>query len=269
MPALCANTVKELINHSISDVFIDGVGGDFACFPNDRVKLFTAPSSFSLCSSSFINGVLLGAGTCDASFIIHSLRVRMLATSVQPYVLAQAVAVDAAPAGEIALGVNPTDMAVVLLIAQLLVQQTQISFLVNERTQICQFADQFPQGGGLWAELSAVGCESPAAVLTGCEPCPFVGVFSNGTPDHDNRFNLIQPIGVGNNTAIGAVVQFDPIATSDGQCINVLDVLSSPGTTEIPPCPTTPCPANELDDVAGIVVKADFQVDGLLCRAVC
>lgn len=275
---LCTGSVKEVLNHTLSDVVISGGGGSFACFPSDRAKLFSVPSSFSLCSSAFINGVLLGGGTCDASFVIHALRFKFLATAVRPYVQC-ALGADGAAAAEVCLGVDPWSMQVVLLIAQLLVEQIRISFEIQERTQICQFGSRFPGGGGLWADLAAasnvqtpdcLGNQQvpPAAspTLTTCSPPALYAVLQNGFPHNDNVYTLDQALGVGNGQSVGAVVEFDSITRADGACCSVLDLLGcqgNAGARDICAAGSPGC------DLSGILIKADFQVDGLLCRAVC
>lgn len=263
MPQLCTGSVKEILNHTLSDVIIAGAGGSFACFPSDRAKLFAVPSSFSLCSSAFINGVLLGGGTCDASFIIHGLRFKFLATAARPYVM------QAIGGNEVCLGVDPAAMPVVLLIAQLLTEQIRISFEVQERTQICQFGNRFPGGGGLWADLAgSSGTGDP------CVPTPtslgLWAVLQNGIPSQDNVYTLDQPIGVGNGQSVGAVIEFDTVTKADGNCFSVLDLLSCQGNSAAS-CPTSSTPASCVTPpgFAGILIKGDFQVDGLLCRAVC
>jgi len=275
---LCTGSVKEVLNHTLSDVVIAGAGGSFACFPSDRAKLFSVPSSFSLCSSAFINGVLLGGGTCDASFVIHALRFKFLATAARPYLQ------DAVGAPESCIGIDPASMAIVLLIAQLLVEQIRISFEVQERTQICQFGSRFPAGGGIWADLSGASpvtfCQTgnpdgngalqsigPDTNLPPCSPCNPQGLWAvvqNGFPHHDNVYTLDQAIGVGNGQSVGAVIEFDTITKADGSCCSVLDLLSCQGNTNLSEvCKGSAC------DFSGLLLKADFQVDGLLCRAVC
>lgn len=263
MAQLCTGSVKEVLNHTLSDVIISGAGGNFACFPSDRAKLFSMPSSFSLCSSAFINGVLLGAGTCDGSFVIHGLRFKFIATAARPYTQATA------DGTEVCLGVDPDSMAIVLLIAQLLVEQIRISFEVQERTQICQFGSRFPAGGGLWADISAVGLRQlPAAAADACTSnVGLYAVLQNGFPHHDNVYTLDQAIGIGTGQSVGAVIEFDTITQADGQCCTVLDLLACKGNTGIV-CDTED-PAPPCTNFAGILIKGDFQVDGLLCRAVC
>lgn len=282
---LCTGSVKEVLNHTLSDVVISGAGGSFACFPSDRAKLFAVPSSFSLCSSAFINGVLLGGGTCDASFVIHALRFKFLATAARPVI--QCGGTADAPTQDVCIGIDPWSMSVVVLLAQLLVEQIRISFEVQERSQICQFGSRFPAGGGLWADLAAaenaqspdclgnqvlpptngeVGTGTPAS-LTACSPPALYAVVQNGFPHHDNVYTLDQAIGVGNGQSVGAVVEFDTITKADGTCCSVLDLLACGGNTSAS-CgiDSTACPSC---DFAGLLIKADFQVDGLLCRAVC
>jgi hypothetical protein len=277
---LCTGSVKEVLSHTLSDVVVAGAGGSFACFPSDRAKLFAVPSSFSLCSSAFINGVLLGGGTCDASFVIHGLRFKFLATAARPVV--QCVATAGAPAADSCLGVDPFSMAIVLLLAQLLVEQIRISFEVQERAQICQFGSRFPGGGGLWADLAAASNTlgtNPTTPCDGSQSIPSAGptpqsacavpalyaVVQNGFPHHDNVYTLDQAIGVGNGQSVGAVVEFDTITKADGSCCSVLDLLACQGNTGAT-CGGVPAPGC---DFSGLLVKADFQVDGLLCRAVC
>lgn len=269
MPQICSASVKEIVNQTLSDVIIDGVSGDFACLPSERTKLFAVPNGISLCSSEFIQGVLLGAGSQDASFIAYSIRVPILVTSVAPYLVGSDTGVN-----NFILGVNPTDMAAVMLLAELLITQMQISFLVQKRVQVCEFASQFPAGGGMWAALTNVSQICPAAEDTACTalacaPPLFVGTFNNGIPQHDNRFELTQPVGIGTGMSLGATIAFDNIANSNGECISVLDLLAQTGNTE--GCSSTPseCPAGTTFQAAGIAVKADLAIDGLLCHAVC
>jgi hypothetical protein len=279
MPQLCTGSVKEVLSHTLSDVVVAGAGGSFACFPSDRAKLFAVPSSFSLCSSAFINGVLLGGGTCDASFVIHGLRFKFLATAARPVI--QCVA--GTPAVDACLGVDPFSMSIVLLLAQLLVEQIRISFEVQERAQICQFGSRFPGGGGLWADLAAAsntlgsvaatpcdGTQSIPVASTGaqsaCAVPALYAVVQNGFPHHDNVYTLDQAIGVGNGQSVGAVVEFDTITKADGSCCSVLDLLACQGNSGATCVSQTATPAC---DFSGLLVKADFQVDGLLCRAVC
>lgn len=268
MPTLCSAAVKEIVNQTVSDVIIDGVAGDFACLPSERTKLFAVPNGISLCSSEFIQGVLLGAGSQDASFIAYSIRVPILVTSVSPYLVTSDSGTD-----NVILGVNANDMAAVMLMAQLLVSQMQISFLVQKRVQVCEFASQFPAGGGVWGALSNVTqtCQGTATgcTTTGqCYPPLFVGLFNNGFPHHNNRFELTQPVGIGTGMSLGATIAFDNIANSNGECISVLDLLAQTGNTNV--CSSTPVSdAAATFSAAGIAVKADFAIDGLLCHAIC
>jgi len=282
---LCTGSVKEVLSHTLSDVIVSGSGGSFACFPSDRAKLFSTPSSFSLCSSAFINGVLLGGGTCDASFVIHGLRFKFLATAARPVI--QCVAPTTAPTVDACLGVDPFSMSIVLLLAQLLVEQIRISFEVQERAQICQFGSRLPGGGGTWASLAAASNTLGAVAATPCtgrqsipdrsgatQPAPqsacaapaLYAVLQNGFPHHDNVCTLDQAIGVGNGQSVGAVVEFDTITKADGSCCSVLDLLACQGNSGATCVSQTATPAC---DFSGLLVKADFQVDGLLCRAVC
>lgn len=269
MPTLCSAAVKEIVNQTLSDVIIDGVAGDFACLPSERTKLFAVPNGISLCSSEFIQGVLLGAGAADASFIAYSIRIPILVTSVAPYLVASDTGVD-----NFLLGVNPSDMAAVMLLAQLLVTQMQVSFLVQKRVQVCEFASQFPAGGGVWGALSNVSqlCQTVGESCSNsnqCNPPQFVGLFNNGFPTHDNRFELTQPVGIGTGMSLGATIAFDNIANSNGECISVLDLLAQTGNTA--GCSSTPadCPVGTTFSAAGLAVKADFAIDGLLCHAIC
>lgn len=264
---LCSGSVKEVLNHTLSDVVISGAGGSFACFPNDRAKLFAVPSSFSLCSSAFINGVLLGAGTCDASYVIHGLRFKFIATAARPYLQNGTSTAD--QGAETCIGVDPNSMAIVLLIAQLLVEQIRISFEIQERAQICQFGSRFPAGGGLWADLAAfenTASDATAPAYDDCKPQGLYAVLQNGFPHHDNVYVLDQALAVTNGQSVGAIIEFDVITKADGSCFSVLDLLSCQGNvTRYNTCLVD----GATVDFAGLLIKADFQVDGLLCRAVC
>lgn len=269
MPAICGTAIKELVHNTVSDVIIDGVNGDFSCLPTARSELFSVPSNISLCSSRFIQGVLLGAG-CDASFIGYCARLPIFVTSVRPINTIVPAADGSCGVGATigaSLGVNAGDLSQILLIFQLLVHQTQVSLSVNERVQWCQFAYRLPAGGGVDAEIST--CSTSAITpdpSTGCPTaCGGYAVLNNGTPDQDNCFDFRQPFALQTDQRISATVDFDTIQASNGDCINVLDILANTSSVDCFTC----TPACNFTASTGLIVKADFAIDGILCKQVC
>jgi hypothetical protein len=263
MPAICGNVVKELVHQTVSDVVVDGINGDFACLPSSRSELFSVPSNISLCSSRFIQGVLLGAG-CDASFIGYCARMPILVTSVRPINTCDPADPSGAPG--VTLGVDPCDLAQVLLLFQLLVAQTQVSLAVNERVQWCQFAYRLQAGGGVWGAIGASGADCAGGDASCPNPSGGYALLNNGWPSADECFNFRQPFALQTDQRISAIVDFDTVQASSGDCVNVLDLLANAGSSNCYNCGDTGC---AFTSAQGIVVKADFAIDGILCKQVC
>lgn len=270
MPAICGNVVKELVHQTVSDVVVDGINGDFACLPSSRSELFSVPSNISLVSSRFIQGVLLGAG-CDASFIGYCARMPILVTSVRPIQTCNPDNGNTGPKN-VTLGVDAGDLAQVLLIFQLLVAQTQVTLAVNERIQWSQFAYRLQAGGGVWGDISATsGCAANTAACNGeCPPpAPGYALLNNGWPSADECFNFRQPFALQTDQRVSAVVDFDTVQSSSGDCVNVLDLLGNAGSNFCYDCTEDGGGGCSFTAAQGLVIKADFAIDGILCKQVC
>lgn len=254
----------EVINYRVADVLVDGVGGSLIACPTDKTRLFTLPNQFSLCGNDLIGGTLLASGD-KASFIIKSLEMPMLISAALPFTHTD---IDGNP--ETCLGQDPQSVAFVLLLAQFLVNTVQMSLFVDDRPAVCGFMRDFPQAGGLVADLSGVttccqeigNCNAPGAFFN----------VNNGVASRLNRYNFDPPIGIKTGGTIRGEVEFDCVSNSEGNTLTALDLLQDCKGNQSTTCLPTTCPPELLkvtNAPIGLLVKVDVLVEGMLARYIC
>lgn len=265
MPSVCASQITNL-NHTkyirVADNILNGLCGSFCCFPdvNARSQLFQNPTGVAGCSTDFFRGTFFG-GADGTVFIPDFLSVPVYITSVSPTITNAA--------GDIALGFNARDGAVVLFLATLIIETGFVTLQVRGVDEICEAFSQLPAGGGGFASaMAAPTCDDPD--LSSDNPnclCPLYVNVTNGEPTN-SKFRVVNPLAIGNTSSITGFTFFAEITDADSNCFNALDAAAVVGGDVV--CSSAAnCPDTKLSDVHGLIELVTFAIDGLACVTLC
>jgi hypothetical protein len=266
MPAVCASQITNL-NHTkyirIQDSILNGLCGSFCCFPdvNARSQLFQNPTGVGGCSTDFFRGIFFG-GSDGTVFVPDFLSVPVFITSVTP--------THTNHAGDLALGFNAFDGAVVLFLASLIIETGFITLQVRGVDEICEAFSQLPEGGGAFATMASATCAQESSIPGSPDincTCPLFVNVTNGLPDQP-KFRIVNPLAIGNTSSVTGFTFFAEITDADNNCFNALDAAAIVGGDAL--CTTAGnCPDSKLGDIHGIIELVSFAIDGLACVTLC